>query len=193
MKARVLIASVFVVLAGSAAAQEPLETSGVINATLGGEQRVWHSVITKGPGVRVNTADWSHFDYGSEFYTFGISAYPGTDVTLDDVQTMEGRLELTFTVFGDLPTDCPCTVDASITYHSRDSITKDTYVNDEVPVTLTEFRPVDETRFAIAGNFEGTLAYVMDALADPNPANALEIAGSFEATMEPSGNQLAGN
>jgi len=184
---------VFVALIGAAVAQQPLETSGVINATLGGEQRVWHSVITKGPGVRVNTADWSHFAMGRGFYTFGLSGYPGTDVTLDDVQTMEGRLELSIMFFGDLPTDCPCTVDASITYHSRDSITKDMYVNDKVPVTLTDFRVVDETTFAMAGNFAGTLAFEKDALSDPDPTNTLEIDGSFEATMEPAGNQLSGN
>ncbi len=189
MNARVLVSLALIALVGVAVAQKPLETSGTIHATLGGEERVWHTVITEGPGVRVNTADWSFFDMGSQFYAFGLAGYPGTAVTIDDVQTTEGRFELTFMFFGDLPADCPCTVEASIAYYTSDSITKNKYVNEEVPVTLTEFRPVDETTFAMAGDFAGTLAFEKDSLSDPNLEDTLDVSGSFEATLEPAGNQ----
>ena len=190
MKRKISFSVALIVLAQLAIAQQPLETSGTIDATLGGQERVWHMVITEAPGVRVNTANWSFFDYSTvKFHTITLTGYPGAAVTLDDVQTYEGRLELTFMFSDGLPSDCPCAVEASITYSASDSISKDKYLAEEAPVTLTTFRSLDERTFAMAGDFTATLAFQKDSLSDPDPDNTLDIGGRFEATVEPAGNQ----
>lgn len=192
MKQRMLCLLCLLSLFGLGFAQQPLETSGTITATLGGEERVWHTVVTKAPDVRVNTANWMLIENSMmSLHTFMLSAYPGEGVTLADVQVNEGMLELTVNFFGELPEACPCTVDGVITYATSDELVDKQYVNEEVTFTLSELRRIDESSFAVKGSFDTSLMYREDYMEAPDPSNTLDISGSFEATLEPAGNQLA--
>lgn len=167
-----LCAAIAAGLLPHAAVAQDVDVVGVITGSIGGEERRWSALgMETGEGYE-STAYW--MSVMGAITTISIQGHA------EDRFAVEGALAIELTIFGPLPTECPCAIpEAEVLYWPTSSMFESLYVTDAADVTLTLVEPLDGDAFRIEGAFSATLLFQEGMMDEPDPSETLDVAGTF--------------
>jgi hypothetical protein len=173
----VALAIAFALLVPTFALAQEARVVGTVDGLLGGEPRSWYF-------LDFDTED------GPQATAYYLDVMPGTGLFGLTFQAhaeprfvTEGTLAIDLTLFGGLPSGCPCELDeVEVLYFSASSMFSEVYVSDEpgtASLTLTRFDEIEPGVFTVEGHFEALLHYLEDLGSPVDVGRPLAVSGSF--------------
>ena len=145
------------------------EVTGTVEATVGGEERIWYTMQPDDESIAAS-ATWSSMMHITMF-NLRASGEPGFAVP--------HALTIDMTTFSSVDA-CPCRIpSATVTLWTDGGIMEKVYKGDATEVVVTRLEPLGDDVYELEGTIEATLLFHENIMNEPDPDRTLDFSGTF--------------